>query len=157
MSDVLSLNLEMAERAIDEYAGSSERLTQDHAAAMEARDCEDLLRAGVMAYHAVSFVERVLREADYRGIAEYGSELRASVLALYRDWLLPCERVEAWVADLNGRGYDLDGFEEFRSMRDEVSEIVQRFEWNAAAKKASDCRWAAETADEPEARGAVRS
>lgn len=133
-NDNLALNL--ARRRIHDYAGETASWAQQHAEAMECRDCEEFLQKGISAYKWLRRAEETMREADSEGLFDFDTELREAVGDLYQAWLQTLPLVENWIAALQQRGYSLDNLADFQAVREAVQDVIDQKDWQSSATRA---------------------
>ncbi|MBW3538844.1 MAG: hypothetical protein KY476_01100 [Planctomycetes bacterium] len=133
MSDNLVLRL--ARHRLQEYADDAELMRQ-HAEAVECRDCEEFLQAGIDTFRFLRTAEELLREADWRGLHPMTPETREALHFLYAAWVEPCEDTKCWIRILSERGFKPDNADEFNRVSDEAHELLERSDWQRRATHA---------------------
>lgn len=131
-----NLTFEIAHRHVHAFADQSSEVMRDHADAMNCRNCEEFLRAGIDACKWLKLTEETIREGAYLGIREITTDIRDALDSLYESWLEPCTYAEEWISSLEERGYKPDNLVEFRNAREEVRDIVERRDWQRRATTA---------------------
>lgn len=134
MADNLALII--ARRRVHDYATESHELMQNHAEAMECRDCEDFLAKGIDAFKWLRNAEDTMREADYQGVFEFSEPIQQALDALYEMWLVPCRFADTWIESIAARGYVPDNLKKFREACEEADYTVQHRDWKKKATKA---------------------
>lgn len=128
--------INIARHHLRTYADESEKLMVDHQDAMECRDCEETLKAGILAYKWLKSADEVFREADYQGLKEYSEKRQKRIFNMFRKWLKRCRSVETWIERLRVRDYEPDNLAEFRNTCEEVEETVRQLEWQKGVAQA---------------------
>ena len=119
----LSYELELAKKRVNRFKDASDELMRDYAEAMQCRHCEEVLAAGIHAFHTIQRADQVLREAAREGIAAPDDAPKA-VEFLYRVWLTPCDFVHQWIQKLAAANYRPDRLDEFNDACRQVREAL---------------------------------
>ena len=126
-NEVLSdYSIQVAERHVKEYIDKDELMTL-HQEAMQCRDCEDFLQAGIEAYNWLWRAETTAHEAVRKGIPVSPDVVKA-ITALYRRWLRPCERAEAKIQEQLLNQHCPSNLADFRRVCDDVRKRVHAFD-----------------------------
>jgi hypothetical protein len=102
-------------------------LMEQHAQAMECRDCEDFLQAGIEAYKWLRQADESLREAAKAGF-DVGEEAKQALDTLYRCWLDPCEHAERRIQEQQKVGFPIANLPAFREACTFVERQVRKQE-----------------------------
>jgi hypothetical protein len=111
------VSIEVAKLRVQDFVSKEEQLLADHHEAMECRDCEDLLDAGIQALAFVRSAEMILTEAARRGVAPVETPIVEAIRILYESWLRPCASAERWITELAGTGHAPNNLAEFRQAK----------------------------------------
>ncbi len=128
-------SLQLAKKFVEEYGARDDQLTQEHVAAMQCRDCEEFLEAGIEAQKWLRQSANVLREAARAGI-EVSRDAKEALDHLYRAWLRPCPNAEARIREQEERGFKVANLAEFQAARDHVMTRVQAMDLYATMDEA---------------------
>ena len=120
-----TLDYRTAQMHVLNYKRESNDLMEAHQEAMDCRDCEALLQLGIEAFGWIIRADRVNRDAVYKGVKEYDPGIDDEIAALCRDWLVPCDYAEKWIAKQLERGYQIGNLGEFRKCCQEMQAIVE--------------------------------
>lgn len=102
---------------------------QDHAIAMECRDCEEMLDRGMRAYKWLMTCDETRQAADARGLMEYRGELYEEVTNLFRQWLVSARHAEQWIRQLEQRSYAPANLPQFQAASESVVTTIEDREW----------------------------
>jgi hypothetical protein len=125
MSDPLS-RAEGKVRGFEDDLAEIEPWKPLHDEAMACREIEYLLSRGVAAYRFLASVEEEWRERVLRGERAFSREDRDRFETCLRGWLVPCEKVERLVSELESRGYSVENAVEFRECHAEAKWLLAR-------------------------------
>jgi|SRR5579872_532116 len=131
-----NLVLQLAHLRVHEYANETTEAVARDTEAMDCRDCENFLRKGIESAKFLQLAECIFRDADYRGIAVYGDDLRRVVEDLYVAWFGPRDFAERWIAELSSRNCAPTNLADFRKICEEMRDSIERKEWQNNATTA---------------------
>ena len=117
------LSFELAQKHTQSFA---ENVLHEHHDAMQCRDCEEMLEAGITAFKWIVIAEKVLREADQNGIMDLTLETENAITALWEYWIKPVEKAEQLIAQTLEKGFVPDNMNEFRNVKTIAIETFER-------------------------------
>ena len=127
-------SLLIAEQRVRAYS-ERDALMEQHAQAVNCRDCEDLLQCGIEAHQWLRKADETLREAARAGF-DVGEEAREALDLLYRTWLRPCEHAERRIREQQELGFTVAHLDRFRDACEFVRRQVRKQEMFASLDQA---------------------
>src|SRR5690606_16090765 len=93
-----TLRMRIAGNRLSAYSGEFAEWKNNHAVAMECRDCEEFIAIGIKAFRSIENAEKDFWELANADQVEYTTEAQSTIDMLYQSWMAPCESVKAWAA-----------------------------------------------------------
>ncbi|HEV7224390.1 MAG TPA: hypothetical protein VGN42_16900 [Pirellulales bacterium] len=137
-----SLEIAIATQRVRDY---SDDVMQWHDEAMQALDCQDQLEKGIKAFDWLTRCEESILEAIRQGLIEPSERIDAAIVALYKAWLLPCDRAEAMIESQLGRGFEPGNLERFRDCCEQARDWLERRDWLQRTKPQDGNRFVSAT------------
>lgn len=138
---------ELAKKAVQDYCSEYDSLLRDRDTAIDAYKFQEVLKSGIDAYHWLCQADKFLREADYRGIAEYTQDLQDAIEGLFKAWMQPCATAEQRISEVENEGYAIDNLQDFRNVCGDVEDRLEKIEWMRITSAAREKAWNDETDD----------
>ena len=107
----------------------TDSVLQDHAIALECRDCEEMLERGLRAYKWLMTCDESRQAADARGLLDYRGELYEEVTNLFRQWLESARQAERWILRLEQQCYTPANLSQFLEARESVVTTIEDRDW----------------------------
>jgi len=123
-------SFDFAVRRTEEFSNTitaRDKVVKDHHEAMDCRNCEEYLCAGIESYHWIMRADESIHSALYDGEIEADSEAFTKLQELLLMWLDACRATKVWAEENVTKGYDVDNLDEFRVCLKEVEAIVKSF------------------------------
>lgn len=97
-----------------------------HHEAMECRDCEDFLLAGVQAFHWIKSADTRFRSALYKDQVSVADalEIEAELENYIRTWSQKSHDADDWVKKLKSLHFKVEHLAEFEKCKEEVASMI---------------------------------
>ncbi|MBX9790304.1 MAG: hypothetical protein K2Y37_15405 [Pirellulales bacterium] len=102
-----------------------DRSLQETREADDCGDCEAFLQLGIDAAQWYLRADREQRLIAYQRGEDIDPETQATVEKWFRDWLVPCDFAERWVARIEAQGRSPSNLQAFRAICEEIRAIVE--------------------------------